>query len=220
MSVTGIVLAGGRSSRFGGEKLSEELNGSPILTLAIEALATVADEILLAGSRLEASFPGAAAGRRPAVRLVVDAQPFAGPLAALAGCLEAASGEAAIVVGGDMPRLVPGVLRAMVERREARSVEAVVLDARGSPEPRGNAGDALRQVFPLVVDVRSARRAAREALGGGQRSMRAMLEGLVVDAFPHEEWRLLDPAGATLLDVDTPSDLERVRAAQEPENPR
>ena len=40
--VSGIVLAGGRSSRFGSDKLRAEIAGRSLLELAIDAVAAVA----------------------------------------------------------------------------------------------------------------------------------------------------------------------------------
>ena len=44
--VTAIVLAGGRAARFGGSKLSLEVDGVALLDRAIAAVASVADDIL------------------------------------------------------------------------------------------------------------------------------------------------------------------------------
>jgi molybdopterin-guanine dinucleotide biosynthesis protein A len=212
VSVTGIVLAGGRSRRFGGSKLDEELDGTPILARAIHAVASIADEVLVAGPGLP-RVARRAKGAGPGVRLVVDEEPFAGPLVALAGALDQATGAAAIVVGGDMPRLEPEVLRAMVERLATASVEAVILEPPGERgvEPRREPG--RRQVFPLALDVGMGVRAAQEVLRGGDRSLQAMLDRLDVVRIPLAEWSLLDPAGATLLDVDTRADLDRIRSS-------
>jgi molybdopterin-guanine dinucleotide biosynthesis protein A len=126
VSVTGIVLAGGRSSRFGGAKLEAELDGVALVQHAIAALARVADEVLVAGPAPPGSMVDIAGDRVP-MRSIADRVPFEGPLAALAGALEAARGEIAVVAGGDMPRLVPEVLRAMVDHMAAGRFDAVIL---------------------------------------------------------------------------------------------
>ena len=59
--VTGIVLAGGRSTRFGGDKLAAEIGGRPLLHLAIEAVAGVVDEVVVVvapGCRHRRCLPG------------------------------------------------------------------------------------------------------------------------------------------------------------------
>jgi molybdopterin-guanine dinucleotide biosynthesis protein A len=69
-----------------------------------------------------------------------------------------------------------------------------------------------RQVLPLAVRVQPAARAAREAVEAGRRSLQALLDRMAVVELPMTIWRPLDPAARTLLDVDTPADLERIRS--------
>jgi molybdopterin-guanine dinucleotide biosynthesis protein A len=217
VSVTGIVLAGGRSSRFGGAKLEAELDGVALVQHAIAALARVADEVLVAGPAPPGSMVGIAGDRVP-MRSIADRVPFEGPLAALAGALEAARGEIAVVAGGDMPRLVPEVLRAMVDHMAAGRFDAVILgsldgdDATQSARRREVPASSRRRVLPLALRVRPAARAAREALAAGHRSMHALLDRLTVDELAPEAWERLDPLGGTLRDVDTPADLDRLGA--------
>ena len=163
-AVTAIVLAGGRSSRFGGPKLAAEVDGATILDHALRAVASVAGEIVLAGTSTVAS---AAIVGRP-VRVVIDEASFAGPLAAVAGALRTIETEFAIVAGGDMPGLVPSVLGAMLGRFDTRSdIDAVVLH-----------DGARRQVLPIALRVGTAAAAAAEALAAGDRSLVRFLDRL------------------------------------------
>jgi molybdopterin-guanine dinucleotide biosynthesis protein A len=202
--VSAIVLAGGRASRFGGSKLSLQLDGRSLVDRAIAAVATLADDIVLAGPGLDGLVGPAGAS----IRNVIDAEPFAGPLVALAGALREARGDLALVVGGDMPSLVPAVLAAMLGRLEADpAVDAVIL---APPAPA--AGEpARRQVLPLAVRVESGTPIAARAIEDGDRSLFRLLDRLRFVELPTADWLGLDPAGLTLLDVDRPADLERVR---------
>ena len=210
MTVTAIVLAGGRSSRFGGDKLAVPFAGGSLLGATIRVVARVADEVIVAGPRLPEGF-------RPdgtRVAIVRDQAPFSGPLAALSNVLERApSGpdDLALVVGGDMPRLVPGVLRAMLHRvAAAPAVEAVLLGRPGTsgvpPE-----GQSRRAVLPMALRAVGAARAARAAVDAGDRSLQALVDRLPHVELPAAVWVELDPVAATLTDVDTPRDLERLR---------
>ena len=226
-SITAIVLAGGRSSRFGGPKLAAELDGVTVLEHAIRAVEQVADEILVAGD--QSNLPEGIDARR--IRVVVDEAPFAGPLAALAGALRAVTSELAIVVGGDMPGLVPAVLEAMIDRLANDDVDAVTLQDA-----------AHRQMLPLAIRVGPAGIAASNALSAtdarsaGDRSleqipetagvpekrskvqkcasMRSFLDLIRSAELAADAWRALDPGGRTLDDVDEPGDLDRLRAPQ------
>jgi molybdopterin-guanine dinucleotide biosynthesis protein A len=214
--VTGIVLAGGRSSRFGTPKLAAELDGATLLDRAVRAVEAVAGFVIVAGpepaghssSSIPQGRPGTA-GDAPAsfARFLVDDQPFAGPLAALAGALRQTSTELAIVVGGDMPGLVPAVLAAMLDDLASDpDIDAVHL---AGPTKSPN-----RQVLPLGLRVAPAAKAASESLGNGDRSLVRLLDRLRTVEIPAIEWLALDRAGRTLLDVDEPADLERWQAGE------
>jgi molybdopterin-guanine dinucleotide biosynthesis protein A len=202
VSVTAIVLAGGASTRFGGDKLAAELWGETVLARTIATVAPLADGVIVAGPRLPEGF---VAGDIP-VALIADHEPLAGPLAALANVLPTgAFGSAAlgIVVGGDMPRLVPAVLVAMLDVLDQNPpVDAVLLGQEG---PR-------RQVLPLAVRLDPAGRAARDAVEAGERSLQAFVDRLAAFELPARRWQALDPAGQTLTDVDTREDLDRLNA--------
>jgi molybdopterin-guanine dinucleotide biosynthesis protein A len=208
---TGIVLAGGRASRFGGDKLAADLDGTSVLEATIAAVATVTDRVIVAGPRLPAGFRAGASR----VALVPDGEPFAGPLAALSNVLREVAADPeqlAIVAGGDMPRLVPAVLRSMLDHlAHAPGVDAVLLDrgARSAEAPEGR--PPRRAVLPLAVRADVAARAATMALDSGDRSLRALVDRLAYVELPASTWMPLDPRANTLLDVDTAADLERVR---------
>lgn len=202
--VTAVVLAGGRASRFGGGKLSATLDGMALLDLAIAAAAAVASDVIVAGPAHPSwhALPGAS------IRNVVDAEPLAGPLAAIAGALRSARGSLGIVVGGDMPRLVPDVLEAMLDRLDADpAVDAVTL-AAPAPAP---GEPPRRQVLPLALRLERAARVAEQAVAEGDRALVRLLDRLRSIEIPAPEWMALDPAAMTLLDVDRPADLERIR---------
>jgi molybdenum cofactor guanylyltransferase len=194
--VTAIVLAGGRAERFGSDKLEVALDGMTLLDRAIEAVSQVADNVLVAGP---------AEGRtRPGIDVIADREPFGGPLAGLAGALQQTSSELAVVVGGDMPRLVPAVLTEMLHRLAGDpTLDAVILAVDGAPR---------RQVLPLAVRVGPALAAAHARLESDDRSLAALLDSLTAIELAPSDWRPFDPVGQTLADVDTPAELDRLRS--------
>ena len=122
----------------------------------------------------------------------------------------------AIVVGGDMPRLVPGVLARMLDVLDVDpTVDAVYL---GRPDAARLAPAATppepprRQVLPLAIRVQPASRAAREAVQAGRRSLQALVDAMAAIELPSAAWMSLDPAATTLTDIDTPADLDRQNA--------
>jgi len=200
MTVVAIVLAGGGSTRFGTDKLAAELDGRPLLHHALERVAEAADRIVLVLAP-DAGVPAMPPEIERRIEVARDEARHQGPLAGLAAGLArldaARDADAiAIVVGGDMPRLVPGVLRLLAERvaRDGGTAGAVL---ESDPVPS----------LPVALRASSALDAARTLLAADRRSLRALLDELAAVTVPAGEWRLLDPSGATLADVDTPDDL-------------
>jgi molybdopterin-guanine dinucleotide biosynthesis protein A len=76
------------------------------------------------------------------------------------------------------------------------SADAVVLASRGERLP-----------LPAVLRTGAATTVARRLVGDGERRLRSLFERLPTRALEEGEWRPLDPAGATLRDVDRPADL-------------
>ena len=191
--VTGIVLAGGRSTRFGADKLRADVRGRPLLEHPILALAEACGEVLvaLAPDASEPTLPGVAG---VPIRVVRDAVAGAGPLAGLVAGLEAAGEGIALVVGGDQPDLRPELLRLLVSSLGAGDA-AVLAD-----------GDAPRSL-PLVVRRDPALVVARRVLGSERRSLLGVVFGLGAVVVPESAWRVVDPDGSWRRDVDRPEDL-------------
>jgi len=198
--VSAIVLAGGRSERFGSDKLAATVGGMPLLDRAIEAVAAVADDLVIAGPG-RSSWP---ALPHATIRFIPDPEPFGGPLQALAGGLEDVRNEIALVIAGDMPELVPAVLEALVAELAAKPADdAVILVDPVDP--------GRRQPLPMALRVRAGRAAAAAARAAGDRSIVRLLDRLAVASLAVDRWRALDPDGRTLADVDRPEDLARLR---------
>jgi molybdopterin-guanine dinucleotide biosynthesis protein A len=193
LAVSGIVLAGGRSARFGRDKLFEPVDGRPLLHLAVEAVAAVATDVLVvAPPDIDPPVPAG-------VRVVHDESPYEGPLAGCLTGLTSVREPLALVVGGDMPGLEPAVLSLLVRALEASSSDAALLEHRGR-----------RQQLPFAVRTGSGTEMARQLLAQGERRLGALTERLNVRPLSEEEWRPLDPEARTLRDVDEPGDLPGV----------
>lgn len=190
------MLAGGRSARFGSDKLSVIYRGKPLLHHAVQRIAELCSELIVV-----VSFAGAEPVLPAGVgtRLVRDAHEAEGPLEGVVAALEDASTELAVVVAGDMPDLSTAVLRKMIRiAYETRSDAVALQDADA---------DGFRPL-PAVVRVKQSRDAARALLRGGERSLRALFDALDVTVVDEATWRPLDPERGTLRDIDEPADLE------------
>jgi molybdenum cofactor guanylyltransferase len=191
--VAGVVLAGGRSTRFGRDKLTEPYRGLPMLQHAVLRLGEVCSEVIvvLAPDAPEPPMPIGA----PA-RFVRDPTEGEGPLAGVHAGLLAVATELALVTGGDMPDLQTRVLLEMLQVAGEAGVEAVALQD----------GEGFRPL-PSVVRTARAVEVAHALLHDGRRALRDLLDALRLAVIDERTWVALDPERRTLFDVDTPSDL-------------
>ena len=133
-AISGIVLAGGGSSRFGSDKLAAAFDDVPLLDRAVAAVAAGCSEVIVVlAPDDDRELPVAAVP----VRRAVDPAPHGGPLVGLLAGLEAAREPVVIVAGGDMPTLSPDVLAALVRALTAAEAwaDAAVLVQRGVARP-------------------------------------------------------------------------------------
>jgi molybdopterin-guanine dinucleotide biosynthesis protein A len=108
--VTGVIQAGGRSTRMGGQpKALLELGGKRIIERVVDAIAGVLHDLLVVTNTPERyAFLG--------LPMVPDAFPDGGALGGIYTGLRAAAGDAAFTVACDMPFLHPAIVRMVVER--------------------------------------------------------------------------------------------------------
>lgn len=205
-AASGIVLAGGRSTRFGRDKLVESVGGRPLVHHAVLAVAQATTEVLVVIGPVGdgPSLPDAREVGVP-IRLVRDPGPGGGPLVGLLAGLERARESSVVAVGGDMPSLAPDVIRVLLRALAATAdVDAVALERRGRREP-----------LPIVLRTGAATQAAARLLADGERSLRALLGVVRTRDLNEGDWRPLDPDALTLRDVDVPADLDPGRSPRQ-----
>jgi molybdenum cofactor guanylyltransferase len=190
MTTAAIVLAGGRSSRFGRDKLTVPVDGIPMLERAVGAVTGLVGEVLVVVA------PGATVPIPAGARRVDDARAFEGPLAGVDAGLAATDAEIVLVVGGDMPSLVPAVLRRLIDALDDPSVDAAVVEAGGRHRP-----------LPMALRRSPAIAITETLLASDERRLRALRDGLALAVIPDAVWQVDDPDGATLRDVDRFEDL-------------
>jgi molybdopterin-guanine dinucleotide biosynthesis protein A len=189
--LTGLVLAGGASSRMGVDKAALIVDGEPLARRATRVLGSVCGLVLVASGD----------GHRLAwlgLPEVADVHPGAGPLAGLIAGLEAIATPLVAVVAVDMPDASGAVLRLLAER--APGHDAAV--------PRTERG-----LEPLhAVYARAAAPALRAAFEDGERSVTSALERIDVVVVGPGDWASADPSGRFARNLNRPEDLDQSSA--------
>lgn len=95
MKVTGIILAGGKSSRMGSDKGMQKLFGKPLVSYAIEGLCGLCDDIIISSSSAEYAGFG--------YKVVADEFPGIGPMGGIYSALRQSETNSNLVLSCDMP---------------------------------------------------------------------------------------------------------------------
>jgi len=201
--LTAAILAGGRSTRFGGrDKSTLVVDGRTIFDRQVSELSQIADEILLVGGT---SGPPP----RPGVTPIADLMPGCGPLGGLHAALTAARGEPVIVVACDMPYVSARFLAYLAglagqtgpgEQREPYEFAAIVPQTERGYHP-------LCAVYTHAVLAPIERR-----LAAGHFTMRDLLADVRLRVVAADEIARFGNPHWLLANVNTPSEHESLEA--------
>ena len=191
---TGVVLAGGAASRYGGlPKGLERVGGKRIIDRVVAALAGATDDLLLVAN------DSTAAEWLPGVRLASDVLTGEGSLGGIHAALVHANGPA-LIVAWDMP-FVPVDL--LVRLRELGDDADVVL-----PE-----SDSRRGVEPLCAWYGPRCVPAIErAIASGDRRVIGFFDAVRVARLPRDEVAAFGDPDWMFMNVNSPDDLIRAEA--------
>ena len=160
--LTGVVLAGGYSSRYGSNKALATYNGLTMTEHAVAALRRICRTVVISGDQQIYS--------RFGLRVVPDTTPHLGPVGGIASVLASITSAKAIITACDMPLITPGILRPLAC---AEAEAAVWKDSDGSVF-----------IFPMMINRLKGHDAAMRLLSSGSRSVRALLRLLSVMELP------------------------------------
>ena len=192
MRVTGVVQAGGKSTRMGGEpKALLELGGRRIIERVLDVVRPVVDDVLIVTNTPALyGFLG--------VPMVADVYPDHGSLGGIFSGLTAAEGDAAFTVACDMPFLHPGVARLVIER--AGQGDVVI--------PR--VGEQLQTLHALYG--KACLPAIEARLKAGRLKIVGFFEDVRVVEIGEAEVARHRAPDVVFMNVNTPDELARARA--------
>ncbi|SFK60587.1 molybdopterin-guanine dinucleotide biosynthesis protein A [Halogranum rubrum] len=193
----GVVVAGGRSTRFGDtDKATVRVDGVPMIRRVVDGLAPAVDEIVVNCRRGQRpAFEAALSGLE--VRFAEDPILDRGPVAGLRTGLQATTAEYAAVVACDMP-FVP---TALVDHLFA----AARTHTGAVPEIGGQ-----RQPFPAVVHVRAGLTACADAFVHQRGRLCEVVDVLDPVVVPERTVRAYADSAA-LRNINTRADLYEAR---------
>lgn len=190
--LTGVLLAGGRSSRLGRPKYLLDFGGRPLGLLLLDELRTICSEVLIVAN-------DAAPFRRWKAPVVPDDFPGCGPLAGLHAGLAAAApqSQGILAVACDLPFFTSGFGRLL----------AGLLPAYDAVVPRH--GEYLE---PLCAAYGPAALEAMERqLRGGRGRVRDIFPHISVRYVDEEERRRFGPDKVLFLNINSQEDLAVAR---------
>jgi molybdopterin-guanine dinucleotide biosynthesis protein A len=124
----GVVLAGGRGRRIGGDKAGVLLGGRALAQWVVDALGAVLDEVVVA-CRIDTQLPPLAG----VAEAWIPARGPRGPVAGLAAALREARGRSILACAISLPLITPATVRALAYA-DARGAAAVVPESEGRLE--------------------------------------------------------------------------------------
>ncbi|MFD1162001.1 MULTISPECIES: molybdenum cofactor guanylyltransferase [Hwangdonia] len=124
--ITGIILAGGKSSRMGTDKGFLRLNNKPFVQYSIEALKPLVSEIIIVSDDLNYDVFG--------LKRVNDITKNAGPMAGICSGLEASSTDYNLILSCDIPLINSEILKKLIDAVDANS-EIIQIENQGKTMP-------------------------------------------------------------------------------------
>jgi molybdopterin-guanine dinucleotide biosynthesis protein A len=185
--ITGAVLAGGKSLRFGKNKALHRYGGKRLIDWAIESLRPFCDTIMVVANDIVPYMD-------MEVMLAMDVIPHQGPLGGIYTALLFSPAEWVLVKGTDMPFLVPEMASLLIEAKDG--FDAVVPTLSDGYDPLVALYN--RRCLPAI--------ARRLAVPGGRKVIGFYRE-IKLLTIAEDKWRKVDPDALSFKNLNTPVDL-------------
>ncbi len=189
--ISGVILAGGRSSRMGQNKALLELGEKTIIEGQILELSKEFAPLIVVSNQPELySFLGA--------RVIQDQYPGYGPLAGIHAGLQAAPGNGAFVIPCDMPFITAELGLELVSRLEG--ADGVVLSSCGKLEPL--CAVYHKRCLPVIEEFLQAKHL----------KIIDFYPLVNIRVLPAEDLALSRSAAEQLFNINTPAELHEARS--------
>ncbi len=193
LSMTSIILAGGKSSRLGRSKALQVIEGKSLIQRVVDRLSILSTEIIIVTARGEA-IPCSSPVR---IKTVADIYPEKGPLVGIYSGLIASSSSRAIVVGCDTPFLSVGLLKYMIQI--SSTFDVVVPRIKDKLEPL------------CAVYSKSCLVLIQELLEQNELRIAELFSMVKVKYVEEDEINSFDPRHLSFFNINNQADLEKAR---------
>jgi len=191
MNMTGVVLAGGRSSRFGDDKALAPWRGKTLVEHVVEILKPVFPAVLVV-VKDRRRFRFLEGGK---VRVVTDRYRERHALGGICTGLMRAATPRVFVAACDMPFISPRVIGTLARR--VKGYDAVVPVFGGMPQPL------------CAIYSRECLGAIRRMIAEKNLRIRDLFLRVRTRFVPESVMKRADPRGLSFLDLDTKKDYHR-----------
>lgn len=194
--LTGLILAGGKSTRFGSDKASALVAGRPMLQWVTDALSGDCERLVIVRAAGQILPP---LEIRCAASVVEDRWEARGPLAGLASGFPVVETEYCFATSCDAPLVQPDLIRALA--RLARGHDIALVEAGG-------------RLNPLMAVYRPATclPAFEQAVERSDLKITVAFAGLDVVVMEEARARTFDPGLLSLVNANRPEALAEVES--------
>ena len=184
-NITGIILAGGKSSRMGTDKGFLVLNNKPFVQYSIDALKPLVSEIIIVSDHPAYDVFG--------LKRITDIEKDAGPVSGIYSGLSASSTSYNIVLSCDIPLITTEVLQLLLDAVDDTS-EIIQAESHGKSMPL------------IAIYKKEVSKTFKYFLEQGERRLR-----IVVNACKSKNISLNDEFTSSTMNVNTPNELKTIK---------
>jgi molybdopterin-guanine dinucleotide biosynthesis protein A len=196
LTITSIILAGGRSSRLGREKLAEVIAGKSLIERAVSTLISLSQEILIVISQKQAR-SSLSLYTYPEAKTVLDLYPGKGSLIGIYTGLVNSTNFLNLVVACDMPFLNLDLLHYMVKVAPGFDVVIPRIDDQMEPLHAVYSKNCIGPMESLIKQ--------------DNLKVTAFFDSVKVRYIGKEEMDRFDPERLSFFNINTEADLKRAR---------
>lgn len=194
LGITGVILAGGKSSRFGKNKALVELNGTPLIERVVHIMAKIFRNIIISSNTPhEYEYLG--------LPIYKDILVDLGPIGGIYTGLKVIKDDVGFFVACDMPFLNENLIRYMTRMRGDSDIVIPRVDWMV---------EALHAIY-----TKNCLPEIEKQVHSGIYHARQLLDVMKVKYIDEEKLRSFDPQLDAFINVNRPSELSKIKKLQE-----